>query len=321
MENQKKLNQSFSPKAQEQKSLKLWLPRTESLVLFVGLAFTIWGKFIVVQSYGPANLFLELAYVVFPDLVFFSIIALVIRCLYILRPTPFIARSVLLVACVVVMWSILNAIWLVKSSVQLQPGILILFANDFPELWPLVQSYLAHGLIEIVFIGITGIVLCAFFLWRFIRPAKVVDVRTYHLRWAVGMIVVIIIIPLLRPGYSVSSTNSSFAGEVLGFSSHWYALVSTVSNGYRHKSSIERSQNICLSGNRQIEIPTTNSADLPNVVLVLLESISYSVTSLADPQSQTTPYLGRLADEGVEFKVTRVPVPYTTKAFWPGFPR
>jgi len=49
---------------------------------------------------------------------------------------------------------------------------------------------------------------------------------------------------------------------------------------------------------------------------VLLESVSHSVTSLSGTAEKTTPFLARLAREGVEFRTTRVPMPYTTKAFW-----
>jgi len=55
---------------------------------------------------------------------------------------------------------------------------------------------------------------------------------------------------------------------------------------------------------------------MPNVVIVLMESVSYAASGLGDPASNTMPNLARLAAEGVEFVNTRVPIPQTGKAFW-----
>jgi phosphoglycerol transferase MdoB-like AlkP superfamily enzyme len=69
-------------------------------------------------------------------------------------------------------------------------------------------------------------------------------------------------------------------------------------------------------GERQIVVPQCSPDKLPNIVLVLLESVSYSVTPLSDSKLDTMPHLARLTQEGVEFRRTYAPVSHTTKAFW-----
>ncbi|RMG98547.1 MAG: hypothetical protein D6705_05585 [Deltaproteobacteria bacterium] len=61
----------------------------------------------------------------------------------------------------------------------------------------------------------------------------------------------------------------------------------------------------------------TAEADLPNVVLVILESTRYDHTSLAGADAKAkTPTLAELAADGFEVPVMRAVVPHTTKALW-----
>ena len=107
-----------------------------------------------------------------------------------------------------------------------------------------------------------------------------------------------------------------YANEILGFSSHWYALTSSIPRFGKNKYSGLQTRNIPKAGERQIGLPESPVEQLPNVILILLESISHSVTPLANPNLDTMPYFAHLADEGVEFKETRIPTPQTSKAFW-----
>ncbi|MBN2271422.1 MAG: sulfatase-like hydrolase/transferase [Sedimentisphaerales bacterium] len=295
--------------------LKALMPRIEVLILLVGLLCTVFGKLMVVRSYKPESVAAETAAVTFPDLLFFAIVALLIRCLYIIKPSVLCARCALLIAAIVAAWSVLNTGWLINSGVQLQPGILVLFARDFRNMLPLVTAHVLQDLVQFVLLVLGGIAVFAFFLWRFLRPGRVVPSRNHHERWALGLALVITAGLLARPS-AQPDADSSFAAEVLNFSSHSYALLSTVAGQSHNKYPVEHSPNIYLSGRRQIGAPKCPTKDLPNVVIVLLESVSHSVTSLSPTAKQTTPFLARLASEGVEFRTTRVPMPYTSKAFW-----
>ena len=113
-----------------------------------------------------------------------------------------------------------------------------------------------------------------------------------------------------------SGSGLDVVSEALGFSSNWYALVTSVTKFGRKEHFEVQTRNIPRVGQRQVGVPNNSSGQLPNVVLVLLESFSYSVTSLGNPYIETTPNLLRLSSEGVKFQLTRCPVSHTTKAFW-----
>ena len=84
--------------------LKLLMPGTETLILLVGLVCTSWGKMAVIQRQNPPALLTEFARVVFPDVLFFTAVFLVISCLYMLKPSTFAARCGLLIAVLVSVW-------------------------------------------------------------------------------------------------------------------------------------------------------------------------------------------------------------------------
>ncbi|GAF86452.1 unnamed protein product, partial [marine sediment metagenome] len=218
------------------KFLKRWLPRTEVLILLAGLVCTVLGKLVIVQRENPANLFAELAHVVLPDILFFAVIFLIISCLYILKPSAFSARCALVIAALVSVWSVLNVGWLIKSGVQLQPGILIVLVRDLGELWPLVQTHLLRSFKQVIVLITMVVVVGTYFLWRLLRPDKVVSVRIHHARWATGVAVAIVVL-LFAQLMVRSETSLGFTSEVLGFSSHWYALASTVTNSYNNQYS------------------------------------------------------------------------------------
>src|SRR4030042_993125 len=112
------------------------MPRIEVLILLVGLLCTVLGKLMVVRSYKPESGAAETAAVAFPDLLFFAVVALLVRCLYIIKPSVLCARCALLIAALMAVWSVLNTAWLINSGVQLQTGILALYARDFRNLYP-----------------------------------------------------------------------------------------------------------------------------------------------------------------------------------------
>jgi arylsulfatase A-like enzyme len=55
---------------------------------------------------------------------------------------------------------------------------------------------------------------------------------------------------------------------------------------------------------------------MPNIVLILLESISHDSSSFGRAGRDTTPFLQTLAGQGAEFVRTHVPVSQTGKAYW-----
>ncbi len=295
--------------------LKQYFPRVEFQLLLIGLVGIILGKLTIVLRSKPQHIWSDLFYVIYPDILFFAIIYLLIRCLYLLKPCKFTSRCALIIATLVSGWSIFNTGWLIKSGVQLQPGVVKILMVDLWELLPLVIHHLATKPVVAIMLVLSIVGILVFFVRCLHHPASSNAGRGYHARR------VLFVLPMVLVLFAVhrkvmSDTSWGFTREVLGFSSHWYALVSSCKNMYNSSIPPIQTRNIPAIGQRNVVLLPTHPDPLPNIVLVLLESVSYSVTSLENPQMGTTPYLAQLAQEGVTFRLTRVPVSHTTKAFW-----
>jgi len=304
-----------SGSSQDPKTRKFRLPRPEYIILFIGLACTLAGKInIIIRSHHDGWLS-GLLQVGLPDFLFFTFIVLLIQGLYLLKPSPFIARCVLAIATFVSAWSILNLGWLIESGAQLQPGVLMILFRDPKEIWPLVQAHINLHLTNIILLVFVLFGICACLLWCFLRPGSVNKVRGYH---AKRMTIAALIFLLLLMSFQFVNfrTRLGFTGDILGFSSHWYALVSIFKARPKNNNISIRSRQVPRVNQRNITLPFCPRQDLPNVIFVLLESISYHVTSMADPNLDATPHLDLLTQQGVEFQLTRVPVSQTNKAFW-----
>ncbi|MBN1845631.1 MAG: LTA synthase family protein [Sedimentisphaerales bacterium] len=252
-------------------------------------------------------------HVLAPDLLFFAGVFLLVRLAYLIRPSAWTARGALLFSVLVTAWSILNTCWLFESGVQFQPGVLLVLLLNVREVWPLVRGHvgLQPGLMILLGVLLVGAV--SLVVWRLIRPKAVAISRARHVRVLFVTLIVLLTVVLIQPIVR-SRSRLGFAGDVLGFSSHWYALRSLVVP-WRAEQLVQ-TRNIPLRGERTINLPANSPDELPNIVIVLLESVPYAVTSMADPQRDATPFLGQLAREGVEFRRTRSVVAQTTKAFW-----
>jgi len=294
---------------------KLLIPRPEALILATGLACTFWGKLTIVASGKLPVQPGQLALVVLPDVLFVGAVAVLISFLYAMKPSAFSARCALSVSVVVSGWSVLNTGWLMKSGAQLQPGVVKVMLRDFKELWPFVQPFVARSLWQSVGLIVVGVVVCGIVSYCLIRPRKVVGGRVHHVRWMTARALVVVALFLVQ---SVSKADSepSFATGVLSFSSHEHALACFLRGGSGNPHPTVLTRNIARVGERHVVGPTRTSDELPNIILVLLESISYEATSLCDPALDTMPNLALLAHEGAEFTLTRVPVAHTTQAFW-----
>jgi len=292
-----------------------WKPRAETCVLLIGLGFTIYGKWLALRHLRVQNFPGQLARVVLPDAVFFASVVLFIHLCHLLKPSRWTARAALLIAAVLATWSVLNTEWLIESGVQLQLGVVKLFLLDAAQLWPLVKPHLKSHQPHVV--GLLTLVLASggVLVWFLVRPGDVLPLRRYHARRA-GAAAAITAALMLAGWLAPPGHGASSDAAMLGFSSHRYALVSAVTGTFESQHRHVPERKISLVGERIVPRRDPAPTPPPNVLLVVLESASRVATSLDDPERATTPYLARLAAEGVDFRQTRVPVSHTTKALW-----
>jgi phosphoglycerol transferase MdoB-like AlkP superfamily enzyme len=293
--------------------LKTNFPRIETLFLLLSLVCIILGKAIVIRWNAPPGGFWSIIMVILPDVVFFTAVFLLYQGLYEWKASAWTARLALLLSFVIAVWSVLNLGWMLESRVQFQPGLVKAFFTDLGTVLPLIWTHLVTDIpVAIMIFSLLGSVL-VIFIWKMIRPNLVQPSWVIRSRRIVISMAVILVSSLLQPALQ-STSKLGFTGEVLAFNSHWYALVSTVSS--IQLSDPIQTRNIPMAGQRKVQLPQVPQEKLPNVVLVLWESLSYSTTTLADPELDTTPFLKQLAQQGVEMRQTRALVSHTSKAFW-----
>jgi glucan phosphoethanolaminetransferase (alkaline phosphatase superfamily) len=304
-----------TPVANAWARLRRLAPRPEVIIALVAFLWTVGGKLVAVRQLRSSSLLSAGIAVACPDVVFFAGGLLLLALMYSLAPHRFVARLALLAAMAMFGWAVLNTGWLVSTGVQLQPSIIPALRYDPREFVAIVGAFMLRHLDLVIPAALAGLGLAAWFLWRLVKPLPVVKTRRPHIRSAclgLAVIVLALLVQVLhRPPASLG-----FQSEVLGFSSHWYALVSVLDFSRAPATDVVAHRDLPRAGERTIGYPDTPAEELPNIVLLLLESVSHDSTSLEHTDRGTTPNLVKLASEGTEFISTRVPVSQTGKAYW-----
>ena len=293
-----------------------WLRRgrPETMLLLMAAGCTLIAKLIAVRDYQPASLLASWVSVTLSDVVFFAGVGAVIGYAYALRPSKTVARITSVVALLILLWSVANAAWLVVTGVQLHFGVVLVVLRHPTEFWPTVRPYVLKIPALSIVVGLGTLGALWWVVWRVVRPVPIVRNWRRFARWATVGVAVMIAAAVIQPHMPYVGIGS--VGQVLSFSSHWYALVSGFAERSAPGEAEEQTRHVPRAGERLVRLPDSDPAELPNVVVVLLESASYPGSGIGDPERTLMPTFERLRDEGVEFVNTHVPVARTGKAFW-----
>ncbi len=289
------------------------LSRPDVLTLAAALLLTVAAKVSFLRQQTLVEPIAACLESIWPDLVFFSSAALIFELMHLALSHAWASRCTLLLAACALVWSLLNAIWLVGTSIQLQPGVLVMLWQSFADFWPLFEEQLwekphrAPALAAAL--GIGGLAL----LYGLARPARRRSRRHHAFRAAAAAAALL----AASAAYRIDRRQSSrvFATEVVRFSSHGSALRQIFASRRTAADIESKLRDLPRAGGRDVALPES-SAQLPNVVVIFLESVSYAATSLDGTEETSTPRLEALAAQGVELVSTRAPVSQTNKAFW-----
>lgn len=290
------------------------LPRPENGLLLISFLWTVGVKLLVAREVQIRSL-ADLASTLLPDLVFFLGIWAVFVALYLLPGSRWISRLALGASAVVLGWSILNGSWLIATSIQLQPSVLTVLARSPADFFPAVENHLRHKPTVAVLIVATMLVGVGWLVWRLIVPAAMVRPRRRQCLMAIGLGALLVLCIGLNGSFQ-GRAQLGYSGQVLSFSSHWYVLKTIVAGLRSASTDGTAAPHWVRAGQRKIGLPPMLRETKPNVVVILLESVSHRVSSFHRAESELTPNLMRIAREGVEMVHTRVPVASTTKAYW-----
>jgi hypothetical protein len=295
---------------------RTYLPRVELVVLACAFVVTILAKLVAVRAYQPASLLSWWVSVAVGDVAFFAVVAAAAALAYAVLPRRWLARIVLLAAVSILGWSLANAAWLCVTGVQLQPGVIFVILKHPAEFWPTVSPHLKLTPLPVLLgAGLAGLAGLAWVGWRLIRPRPISKHRRrYVLGGVAGILVALVVLTVVKD--AAPEVGMGSVGPVLSYSSHGHVLTSLLPGQRDRDVGDIPTRVVPRVGERQIEFPTPPPAGWPNIVLVLLESVSYRASGLGETSQGAMPTLSRLAAEGVEFTHTRVPVSQTGKAFW-----
>jgi arylsulfatase A-like enzyme len=226
-------------------------------------------------------------------------------------PRKAIFRSATIAAAIVCTWSVMNAGYLIRTGTQILPRVLLpLIRDPINTLWIIGVNLVKMPAAAVILLAPSAIAL-AFFFFVLSKPKLPFYERKSFIARVVFCLFIVLTAVVVRP--AVARRGSSQAGSVgLRYNSQLRAVMSLVLPDHKQPLNPER------------RIPTLDSikADLKqqgvnhNVVLIVLEGVQYRYTSLAGCESRLTPYLSKVAAQGVEFTNTRSILTHTTKALF-----
>jgi len=284
------------------------VPRAHSVIVFGALFCTLAVKFFHAWRYGLTEHYFEW---ILTDITFLLAAEVALSVLCFRWPKKWVVRSALIVAAVVCTWSVMNAGWLIRTGTQILPTVLLPLVRAPLSALCIVGVNLAKmPVAAMVLLGPSAIAL-GFFFFVLARPTVPrYDRRSFLVRIALCLAMVLAAVVLRLGAGGQGSTQVASVG--LRDNAQLQALTSFLLPDFRDQGEPERE----IPSFDQVTIARSTSALRQNVVMVVLEGIQYQYTSLAGAGSDSTPFLARLAEEGVEFTNTRSCLTHTTKALF-----
>jgi hypothetical protein len=197
------------------------LPRPETACLLFALFCTIVAKLITVRRHFPEDLPAAWLTVVAPDFLFFAALVAMVSLGYRLQPRRSVARLALVLAVSVLIWSLLNAAWLLATGVQLQPSILPALGYDPRQFAGIIEAYVLRYWPMAIGCGVVVLALVGWIVFRLARP---VAARSGPRRLLGPLVAVALIVPTTWAVGRVAAVGSDLTFETraaLGFSSHY----------------------------------------------------------------------------------------------------
>jgi len=226
-------------------------------------------------------------------------------------PRKAVVRSATIIAAVVCTWSVMNAGWLIRTGTQILPRVLLPLVRAPINTLCIIGVNLAEMPATAVILLAPSAVALTFFFFVLARPKLPVYDRKRFIARIIFCLTIVVTAVIARP--VIARRGSSQIGSVgLRYNSHLRAVMSLVISDYRRPPDPKRK--IPTFDLLKIKLKTQHVKH--NIVLVILEGVQYQYTSLANEQSNLTPYLAALAEQGIEFSNARSTLTHTTKALF-----
>jgi len=281
--------------------------RAYTVIMLLALFYTLSVKYFHSRRFTSGD-FLSW---ILADIAFLLVVEVLMSLFCSRWPRRWAVRTATVIAAVICTWSIMNAAWLIRTGNQILPRILLsLFRAPISALYMVgvnLKKMPAAALILLV----PSVIALAFFIACVVRPRlPVYDKRRFRIRIIIFLVIAAAAV-IARPLFS--KRGSSQIGSVgLRFNAQLRAVMSLILPDYRPPLNPKRT----IASFDELGVTALYSQTRHNVVVVVLEGVQHRHTSLADRESHITPFLAKLADQGVEFSSMRTSLSHTTKALF-----
>lgn len=293
----------------------LLAPRAYSIIMFGALFCTLAVKFFHAWRIGLVNEYLSW---IFTDISVLLGIEVILAMLCFRWPYKWVIRTACVCAAVVCTWSVMSAGWLIRTGTQILPTVLLpLFRDPINALGIIGVNLAKMPTAAVALLGPSAIALIFFFLVLAKPPPPRYNKKRFKGRITVS--VFIVLVAIAARGTLTSRGSPQIVSEGLRYNCQLRAVTSSFFSDSARltKTGLANAKRkIPAFDNIQIAISPKQQHLNHNLVLVVLEGIQYRYTSLYDKQSNLTPYLAALAEQGVEFTNARSSLTHTTKVLF-----
>jgi lipoteichoic acid synthase len=283
-------------------------PHAYSIIMLAALFCTLMVKLFHSWRYGLLDEYLGW---IMADLSVLIAIEVILSLVCFRWPRKIVVRSATIVAAIVCTWSVMNAGWLIRTGTQILPRVLLSLVRAPINSLCIVGVNLAKMPAAAIILLAPSAIALTFFFFVLARPKLPVYNRKRFIVRIIFCMVIIITAAVAHP--AIARRGSSQIGSVgLRYNSQLRAVMSLVLPDYRRLPDPKRT----IPAFDQLKVELEPQHVKNNVVVVILEGIQYHYTSLANRQSNLTPYLESLAGQGIEFSNARSSLTHTTKALF-----
>jgi glucan phosphoethanolaminetransferase (alkaline phosphatase superfamily) len=300
----------------------LLAPRAYSVIMFAALFCTLAVKFFHARR---IDLLDEYPIWIYDDIAVLLGIEVVLALLCFRWPHKWLIRVACICAAVICTWSVMSAGWLVRTGTQILPTVLLPLFRDPVNALCIIGVNLAKSPTAAVVLLAPSAVALAFFFSVLAKPLP----PHYNQKRFTGRIavsVLLVLIAVLARDTLTDQGSPQIVSEGLRYNCQLRAVTSLLFPGSTRltKASLANAKRkIPAFDDIQIAISPKQQHLNHNVVIVVLEGIQYGYTSLYrrdglrhNKQSNLTPYLAALAEQGAEFTNARSSLTHTTKVLF-----
>lgn len=295
-------------------------PRAWSAIVYGALFTNLAVKLYYALRYG---LMREYASWILSDVAVLLTFEVVLALICYRWPRKAVWRGASIGAALVCTWSVMNAGWLIRTGTQILPMELLPWIRDPINISKLVGKNLIRMPGAAAALLLPSAVALSFFFSVLARPVPPdYERRTFRTKIGFSLVAIIVAIVGMVAVRSLGAAHVTAPGMM--FNCQARAVLAFLLPRYRHLA-----RDDFANATRQLPLAKDVTVTLKprhirqNVVIVILEGVQYSCTSLANPQAECdgqgydpTPYLATVASQGVSFRNARSVVMHTTKAIF-----